>query len=179
MSKFMEVYEPVNEGVFSKLWGLNIKIGKAANKTINNAKADKRDNPVKIVLILEDNFKNKDWDKPLYAWNEEDFRHIAIYHGIKRQIPGSDCNDKRVVMPESTWNKFADHKILVFKVKREDCKKTDEIVSHPFVSWMYKTSKDKLKQQSKAIKVRDLIKQSGLDITTPWNGPLKPGKPLK
>jgi len=176
MSNFMKVYQPAEEGI---LYGF-LKLGKAINNTAGEAQAEKRDKEDKVVFILEDNYKNKDWNDMLYAWNEEDAKHVIAYHGIKRQIKGSDINDdkKIVVMPESSWNKYKDSKILTFSVKRSDCKKQKDIVTRPFVSFIYRTSKDKLGSQKKAVKVRDLIKQLGYKVTTPWHGPLKPGKPL-
>ena len=172
---------PLEEGLLDKYLGMWMKVGQAGGKLVKSKEADKRDSVDKIVLISEANFENPQWNKPLFAWNPDDYKHIAIYYGLVRQYSSihADANKKLVVMPEKFWNEHADDKIIIFKVKREDCNKGKNIVTHPCVTWLYTVKKDKLKTQYKVTTIRKIIKEMGFRLTTPANGPLKPGKPLK
>ena len=173
---------PVEEGLFTKYWAHQMKVSQAGHKLVQGSKADKRDTDVKIVLIAECNLKDKVWNKPLFAWNPDDYKHIAVYYGVARQYSGIqtvDANKKLVITSEKFWSEHADDKILVFKVKREDCNKGKNIITDPMISWIYTTKKDKLKTQFKVTTVRKIIKEMGYKVSTPWHGPTKPGKELK
>ena len=182
LNKFLHAsYNPVTEGFTEKYLGFWMKAGQVGGKLVKGGEADKRDSETKIVLISEANLKNHDWNKPLYAWNPEDYKHIAVYYGIVRMYSQfhADITKKLLIVSEAFWNNHADDKIIIFKVKRADCKKGKNIVTHPCVTWLYTTKKANLKIQSKTTTIRGIVKELGFKVATPANGPLKPGKTLK
>ena len=156
--------------------------------TSTNKKITYKDDEYKIVYILEKNFKDKNYNKKLPAFNKSEIDRYWLYGAIKKQVPNSGYNDQKdlVVMPESVWNKYKDEKILVFEINKSECTKinTSAGALNSVVAKLgsfdvhYTVDKNKLKKKIMSISVRDIIKKSGYKLTTLWNGPFKPGKPI-
>lgn len=163
MSRFMEVYEPVEEGIIDKAFSVrNYAMRGAQNKVLDD-KAAKRDSDSKIVFISESNFKNKDYTGSLKAWNPEDFNAFGIFYGIYKQFSSIKlvANKKQVIMSKKFWDEHADDSILVFSVPRADCNKGTDLITEPVVTRSYTVKKDKLKTKKMAISVRKLIAKCG------------------
>ena len=163
MSKFMEVYEPTEEGLGTKLISKGTYLLRGGQNKVLASKAAKRDSDTKIVFISEANYNDKDNKQLLRAWNHEDFNAFGMFYGVYKQFSGTKllANKKQLVVSKAFWDKHADDKILVFSVKREDCNKGRDLIAQPVVTNSYTVSKDKLKNQKAALALRAFVKKCG------------------
>ena len=169
MSRFMQIYTPTEEGLITKGLSLTQGIIKSGTNIALSDNADKRDKPVKVAIIAEVNYNNKDWDKPIFCWNEEDLKYVLVAYGLCRQYSQIKYNQqkKTVIMSSGFWNSHADDKIIIFKVDRVKCNRQKTIITlQSVVTRLYTTKKVNLKTKKQTLTIRQIIKQSGLKAVT-------------
>ena len=163
MSRFLQVYEPVEEGVIDKAFSINNYVKRGVQNKVLSDKAAKRDSDNKIVFISETNFKNKDYTGSLKALNPEDFNAFGIFYGIYKQFPSTKliANKKQVVVSKKFWDEHANDNVLVFSIPKSDCNKGTDLIAQPVVTMSYTVKKEKLKTKKMTISVRKLITKCG------------------
>lgn len=165
----MKVYTPAEEGLITKGLSITQDVIKSGTNMAMGDTADKRDKPVKVAIIAEVNYTNKDWDKPVFCWNDEDLKYVLVPYGLCRQYSQIKYNQqkKAVIMSSGFWNEHADDKILLFKVDRAKCNRQKTIISlQTVVARLYTTKKANLKTKKQTLTIRQIIKQTGLKSMT-------------